>query len=242
MAIRSPSWSFREPACDTLPEAWDKWVKEYFLLDRCLWPVAGIDNRFRRKPIEDVANRKNDRIGVTAREVSPADAALKQRVSGKAVQAEEEAHGAFGMARGVKDSERQVLKGQDLISPQFEVNREGDEVSWYEWELEDSLPIHDRSVVRVHGNWGAAGTLRPGHSCNVVDVSVRDQDPVDSKPVGFDLAQDPPILEPGVDQEGILGVAPPHEIAVLAKEIIDKDRHLELFPERLGRGHTPKET
>ena len=69
----------------------------------------------------------------------------------------------------------------------------------------------------------------------------RDQDPIDLEVIGSQLLPDALELQPGIDHKGRAGIPPADQEAVLAKQLIDEDGHLERRPQHLGRGH-PSDT
>src|SRR5205814_7628636 len=72
---------------------------------------------------------------------------------------------------------------------------------------------------------------------NVVDVAMGDQDPLDREPLLRDLLQHSIHLQAGIDTNRGWRVTAPDHVAVFTEEIVGKDRHRDLLPERLGRRH-----
>src|SRR5205807_8805280 len=105
-------------------------------------------------------------------------------------------------------------------------------------QLGDLVPVEDGEVLLVHGDRHARLEMEARNADDVIDVPMRDQDPIDLEVVGADLLLDPFDLQPGVNYERRRGIAPPDQEAVFAKQLIGEDGDVELLPQGLGRRHS----
>ena len=76
-----------------------------------------------------------------------------------------------------------------------------------------------------------------GNTGDVVDMSMRNEDPLHGQPVLADVLQQAPHLQSRIDGECGRRVAPPDQVAVLTEEVVGKDRNGKLFAQRLRRRH-----
>src|SRR5439155_26615481 len=87
-------------------------VEQHLLLDRGAGAVPRIHHGLGWKRVEHVANAEDDLSHVAAGSIGAADAALKQGVSGKAIEAKEKAHRTLGLPRGVADAQPEARRRQ----------------------------------------------------------------------------------------------------------------------------------
>src|SRR5207237_10689281 len=186
---------------------------------------------------EPVADAEEDLLRVPAGQVGPADAALEERVARIAVQPEEKTDRSLGMARRVQNPEADVLERKGRVLGQAGVDGERPEAGGQIGQVAISIPIKDGEIIRMHGDRRAGFRVYPGHTADVVDVSVGHEDPLHSQPILTNAPQDAVDPQSRIDHEGSRRLAPPDAVAVLTEEIVGKDRNGELFAQRLGRSH-----
>src|SRR5229473_7823175 len=111
-----------------------------------------VDHGLVWQAVEHVADAEDDLLRVPTGQVSSANAALEQGVTGKAVQPEEKADRSLRVAWRVQNSEANVLERQGRIVRQLGVDVERPKAGGHEGQLGEPIPVEDGQVIRVHGD------------------------------------------------------------------------------------------
>ena len=133
------------------------------------------------------------------------------------------------MARRVQDAQGDVLERQRRLVGQRGIDGKSRKARGHEGQLRETLPIEDGEVVRVHGDRRTGFLMQGGHTADVVDMSVGDEDPLQGQLLLSELPQHAIGLQPRIDGERRRRVATADQVAVLTEEIVGKDRDGELF-------------
>ena len=187
--------------------------------------MAGEDDGSVGQREQLVVDGAEERGAVAAGKVCAADGAGEERVAGQqqVLRREIEADAALGVAWGEEDAAGDIGDGYELAVVEGVVGR----VDFGGGAAEPSgLDVHhldQREVVLVVEDGRAGEGLETRGTCDVVDVSVGDEDLLDGEIVSLEESEDAQNLVSGIDDDGFTGGLVAEDGAVALQRANGKD-------------------